>query len=127
MSRSPILRPATLTDLETCRFKLIKVLERLAAGSRAGQVRKLEQVPGTTATRTGDELALFCRTYLADHRTDWTSFLARQVTDALDRIDDGSYGRCVQCGRAISANRLAALPWVALCIECQEENAERRA
>jgi RNA polymerase-binding transcription factor DksA len=121
------LRPAPPTDLETCRFKLIKVLERLAAGRREWEVLKLEQVSGTAATRTGDELALFCRRYLADHRSDWTSFLARQVTDALDRIDNGDYGRCVQCGQTIPANRLAALPWVALCIECQEENAERRA
>src|ERR1700740_2459679 len=32
------------------------------------------------------------------------------VDDALGRLDDGSYGRCQRCGRAIGADRLAARP-----------------
>ena len=41
-----------------------------------------------------------------------------QVDAALQRVDDGSYGRCLRCGRPISAERLAARPAAATCIEC---------
>jgi DnaK suppressor protein len=41
------------------------------------------------------------------------------VDAALARLDDGSYGTCARCGRAIGSERLEALPWAAHCIECQ--------
>jgi RNA polymerase-binding protein DksA len=41
------------------------------------------------------------------------------VDASLARLDDGSYGTCVRCGRAIAPERLEALPWAAHCIECQ--------
>lgn len=46
------------------------------------------------------------------------------VEEALQRIDDGSYGECLSCGEAIGAKRLAAIPWAATCVQCQER-AER--
>ena len=46
--------------------------------------------------------------------------LLRQVSDALERMTTGEYGICPECGQPISARRLAALPWAALCIQCQE-------
>lgn len=42
------------------------------------------------------------------------------VEGALDRIDAGSYGRCVDCGREIRRERLDAVPWTARCQEDQE-------
>ena len=41
------------------------------------------------------------------------------IDAALVRLDDGTYGRCVRCGRPIDPERLDALPWAAHCIECQ--------
>jgi DnaK suppressor protein len=41
------------------------------------------------------------------------------VDEAIARLDDGSYGTCVRCGRPIASERLEALPWAAHCIECQ--------
>jgi DnaK suppressor protein len=45
---------------------------------------------------------------------------------ALERIREGSYGECLQCGNTIGAKRLEALPWTPYCINCQEkiENGE---
>ena len=40
------------------------------------------------------------------------------VRRALDRIADGSYGECVNCGNDIAAGRLEARPEAALCIDC---------
>lgn len=42
-----------------------------------------------------------------------------QVEAALARLDDGTYGACRSCGRPIAPERLEALPWAALCIDCQ--------
>ncbi len=37
---------------------------------------------------------------------------------ALRRIEEGSYGKCVQCDQQIAPERLKALPYVITCIEC---------
>src|SRR3954447_16591637 len=42
-----------------------------------------------------------------------------QIRAALKRIDDGTYGSCVDCGGAISDARLAVWPEAARCLECQ--------
>lgn len=42
------------------------------------------------------------------------------VRDALRRIEDGSYGECVECGEPISPKRLDAVPWAAMCVRCQQ-------
>ena len=43
-----------------------------------------------------------------------------QIENALARMDDGSYGRCANCGQMISIQRLEAVPWARFCIDCQE-------
>jgi RNA polymerase-binding transcription factor len=42
-----------------------------------------------------------------------------QVEAALARLDVGTYGACASCGRPIAPERLEAIPWAALCIDCQ--------
>lgn len=42
-----------------------------------------------------------------------------QVEEALRRLDEGTFGTCVRCGRPIAAERLEAIPWAAHCIDCQ--------
>lgn len=44
----------------------------------------------------------------------------RDLNDAQDRLIDGGYGRCADCGRQISDQRLRVDPAVSLCVECQE-------
>jgi DnaK suppressor protein len=41
------------------------------------------------------------------------------VDAAMARIEEGTFGTCVRCGKPIPAGRLEALPWAAYCIECQ--------
>ncbi len=47
------------------------------------------------------------------------------VLAALDRIQDNSYGRCVDCGRQIPEGRLEARPDAARCVDCQAKYAKR--
>jgi RNA polymerase-binding transcription factor len=44
----------------------------------------------------------------------------KEIDAALDRLATGDYGVCVSCGAPLNARRLAAIPWAALCIRCQE-------
>jgi DnaK suppressor protein len=41
------------------------------------------------------------------------------IEDALERIDDGSYGVCESCESEIAEGRLAAMPFTRLCVQCQ--------
>lgn len=50
----------------------------------------------------------------------------RQVQAAIARLRRGEYGRCLRCGRDIAPARLDALPYAALCIECQEREERLR-
>ena len=42
-----------------------------------------------------------------------------EIDDALERIDAGTYGTCVNCGEKIPRERLEANPWASLCIDCK--------
>jgi DnaK suppressor protein len=51
--------------------------------------------------------------------------LIMKVKEALDRIDDGTFGICESCGRPISEKRLMARPVTTLCIECKTETEDQ--
>jgi DnaK suppressor protein len=46
--------------------------------------------------------------------------LLREVEGALDRLRDGTYGTCMDCGMPVARKRLEALPWARYCVTCQE-------
>ncbi len=50
--------------------------------------------------------------------------LIAKIEDALQRLDEGTFGTCSECGEDISEARLKARPVTTLCIACKEE-AER--
>jgi len=45
----------------------------------------------------------------------------KQIDDALDRLDEGTYGVCEACGLEIAEERLQAMPFTRLCRDCQQE------
>ena len=46
----------------------------------------------------------------------------RDITAALQRIDEGRYGECVDCGADIAPSRLQVQPAALRCIKCQEKH-----
>lgn len=44
----------------------------------------------------------------------------RLVEEALDRVQSGDYGVCLECEQPIPPKRLQALPWARYCVPCQE-------
>jgi RNA polymerase-binding transcription factor DksA len=65
----------------------------------------------------------------ADRTQAMLDVAARQrtaVLAALKRLDDGGYGRCVDCGRPVPDGRLEARPEAARCVQCQSTIERRR-
>jgi DnaK suppressor protein len=55
------------------------------------------------------------------HQSDDNRRLLQLVTEALERLKNGSYGLCVACHEDVQVKRLEAVPWARHCIECQEK------
>jgi DnaK suppressor protein len=55
------------------------------------------------------------------HQSDDNRRLLQLVTEALERLKNGSYGLCVACHEEVQMKRLEAVPWALHCIECQEK------
>ncbi|HTX33798.1 MAG TPA: TraR/DksA family transcriptional regulator [Bryobacteraceae bacterium] len=51
--------------------------------------------------------------------------LLREIEDALRRLEQGTYGTCMECEEPISIKRLNAVPWARYCVTCQEAIATR--
>ncbi|GAA5040992.1 DnaK suppressor protein [Thermocatellispora tengchongensis] len=50
----------------------------------------------------------------------------KAVTEALARLDEGRYGRCVDCDKPVPEGRLEARPEAARCVQCQSRLERRR-
>ena len=92
--------------------------------------RKETELAQTLRTRDGiaieksadqmDEIQYASERYMAIRNVDRDSNLLRSVKAALWRIRDGSFGTCIDCELTINPKRLAAVPWAARCIQCQD-------
>lgn len=50
--------------------------------------------------------------------------LIKKITQAIQRIEDGEFGVCVECGDDIGIARLKARPMTTLCINCKSKQEE---
>ncbi|HIJ60546.1 MAG TPA: RNA polymerase-binding protein DksA [Nitrospirae bacterium] len=50
--------------------------------------------------------------------------LLKKIDDALDKIEQGTYGKCEACGKEIDIKRLEVRPVTNMCIECKIEQEE---
>jgi len=46
--------------------------------------------------------------------------LLQLIDEALERVERGEYGECVNCGEPVSEKRLDAVPWTRYCLKCQD-------
>ena len=84
----------------------------LLAELRADCVREREQALAESATSMPDAVAL--------SRAGRLLRTVEEIDAALQRITDGTYGRCVRCGTDIPAERLEFRPFAAGCVACEE-------
>jgi DnaK suppressor protein len=122
-----------LNTIETDRFRETLLEERTRVAAAIQNLH--DEHPGTLAEDAGEETAY--DNHLADTATetydrelDYTleensEHVLAEIDAALKRIAEGTYGTCTNCDRPIAVERLEALPWATLCIDCQRDR-ERR-
>ena len=76
---------------------------------------------GTKTADALDQAALEYEKQAALHKASTDRQLRKNLMQALERIRQGTYGECANCGGEIEPKRLEALPWARYCIKCQEE------
>jgi DnaK suppressor protein len=107
------------TDLESYRSRLLGKRSELFERIRAA--RNAETQGGDKgAPDLGDRALSTVLREMAYHLSGSEQKVLRQIDDALSRVEEGSYGSCSNCGKAIQKARLGAVPWAIHCIGCQE-------
>lgn len=48
--------------------------------------------------------------------------ILNKINDALNRVEDGTYGKCQECGKDINEERLEFIPYAEYCVKCQKLN-----
>ena len=119
---SPVARQAA--QLLAARQAELRALLQTAARSAVGAADETHDVQDFKDVAAGETQA-----QLEDVATGHATQELAAIAEALRRIDDGSYGQCLDCGERIDERRLLALPAATLCTACQaihEKPAGRR-
>ncbi len=112
-------RPEDADVREALAAEQVEVLARVTALSRS-----LEDIVSASLSSNADDEHDPEGSTIAFERAQVAALLAqaeehlKESTDALRRLDAGSYGRCEVCGAAIASERLAARPTARTCIHC---------
>lgn len=99
--------------LEAKRDELLKIIARTEEEGRAAD-------EDTTVDLADKAANSYTKEFLFG-QTDHDRFTLQLVTDALARVNNGTYGQCVNCEEEIQQKRLEAVPWARHCIACQEK------
>jgi DnaK suppressor protein len=107
-----------MTKAELEKFKAI-----LEAKQRelSGSLRNRDEIVIENAPDPLDQVQLMGERELALRNLDRDSNMLRQIRRALSRIANGIYGLCLHCEEDILPKRMAAVPWAAYCVKCQEK------
>jgi RNA polymerase-binding protein DksA len=111
-------------DLTKIRETLIDEQRALAADIQSEQDKlqqKTEEIPDLLDL-AHDRLNQVIVADLLSHKEQRLT----QVQDALKRLGEGKYGICVKCGNQINPERLKAIPYAALCVNCQQSFEHKR-
>jgi RNA polymerase-binding transcription factor len=86
----------------------------------------LEEQTGELVSGSADQHLADTATETVDREIDYTleetdGRLLAAIDAALARIESGTYGICVNCGAQIASERLEAMPWATLCIDCKRK------
>lgn len=118
-----------MSALEVDRFREALLEERKRVEAAIQNLH--DENPGTLAEDAGDETAY--DNHLADTATetydrelDYTleensEHVLAEIDAALRRIEEGTFGICTNCGTQIAEERVEALPWAPLCIDCARD------
>jgi len=112
------------TALVDERERVEKALANLRDDHPGSLDEEVEEVAGTADNHLGETASATLGREIDYTLGENSEEVLSQIDAALRRVEDGTYGTCVNCGREIASERLEATPWAALCIDCKRE-AER--
>jgi DnaK suppressor protein len=118
MKNGPKPKPATYRKM--LESKAEEVRQSMSAQKAAQVVARLD-VPSDE----GDLSQQHHEEWIFLNRNTIDMKLLREISDALHRIDQDTYGICMECDEPISGKRLDAVPWARYCVTCQELIANR--
>jgi DnaK suppressor protein len=105
------------------RFRSLLLAEKAAILAHARNNGDLISTGATSALE--DQVALLHEQFIAIRQRSSEFQKLKKVDAALLRIDNGEFGTCLECEKAIAVKRLLAVPWASHCVECQEQIIER--
>jgi DnaK suppressor protein len=104
------------------KFKKLLLEKRLAIAGEVLQLRDSSFELGTDGTQDlGDDAANDSARQLSLRLSESERGTLRQIDEALERMDEGTFGHCEDCGDLIAPERLEALPYATLCVDCKGE------
>lgn len=107
-----------LLDEEKARLlHAVGFLQKENPGSISDELGELAE--GGTDNHLGDTATAMYDRELDEGLEDGVKETLVEIDAALQRIEDGTYGKCEGCGKPIGAERLSAIPWARLCIDDQ--------
>ena len=111
-------------DTERFRRTLLDERERLNSTIEHLHEANSTSFEEETEEETYDNHLADSATATLDREIDYTlegnaDNLLRAIDQALERIENGTYGKCERCGRQIAEERLEAIPHATRCIDCQ--------
>jgi RNA polymerase-binding protein DksA len=107
------------------RGRVEEALKRLHEDHSGTIDEETEEISGTSDNHLGDTATATLNREIDYTLEENAGQVLGEIDAALKRLDDGTYGTCVRCGRPIGEERLEARPWALLCIDDQRAQ-ERR-
>jgi DnaK suppressor protein len=108
-------------DMEIYRGALIEKRGELVGGTA---VKPLQWTMENNSGRQGDmadQATGNNEVHVQLKRKQTDAKILQAIEEALDRIEQGTYGACRDCGEVIAGARLKAIPWTRVCIACKEK------
>lgn len=114
-----ILTTAQRTALRETLIDMQRTVEQTRAAGGAAAAQTGYRALANSAHDAGDEANADVEADIAAARDDCESEALREIASAMDRLDDGTYGLCTECGGTIGFARLTAAPAARRCLACQ--------
>ncbi len=109
-------------DLKKIRHELMIRCQELEAQLKA---LATEKISDDQVQDPGDQALSSTMENLRNSLQDTELKEYNRILQAIEKIDDGTYGICIDCGGEISDKRLSSYPNAARCLKCQEAYEDR--
>jgi len=118
---STATKAARMTKKEMEKYRRLLEDKKNSLSAEIAKTRSAEEETTEESTQDIADKAVssYTREFLYS-LTDGERTTLLHIDDALVRIDEGTYGLCLNCGQLMTEKRLNAVPWAPYCLDCQE-------